>query len=109
VTVLKLTSSGKAIQVVDDFGNVYQTSVNSIHFLLSGKAKGGFITTNRMPYKVAADRFKPSEVWVPDGVDPRTLEGPAGSELTASGDAYSKKDREQKKEVKQFEDKKVEW
>ena len=68
MTVIKLTQSGKGVQVIDDFGNVYNTSVNSIHYLLSGQAKGGFITTRRMLNPTAPDRFKPSEIWDPNGI-----------------------------------------
>jgi len=107
MTILKLTSSGKAIQVVDDFGNVYQTSLNSIHYLLGGKSKGNFITTKRLPFKVAPDRYKPSELWLPDGVDPRTYESPDGGELTTTTDAFSVKDRKDKQEVKGYSDKNI--
>ena len=68
MTVIKLTKSKKAIQIIDDDGRVYVTSVNSILYLLKGFAKGGFITTKRLPFDGAKDRFAPSELYDPEGV-----------------------------------------
>lgn len=103
MTVIKLTKSGKAVQVITDEGHVYQTSVNSVTYLLAGKAKGGFITTKRMPWDVAPERFAPSELYDPNGV----FAGNAGKTLTTANDALSQKAAESKKVKKLYEDKKV--
>jgi hypothetical protein len=63
-----------------------------------GKAKGDFITTKRLPFNVAPGRYKPSELYDPDGV----FEGEASKTLTTNNDALSvkaKKDKEKKKAV----------
>lgn len=103
MTVIKLTKSGKAVQIVDDDGRIYQTSVNSMMYLLSGKAKGGFITTVRLPFSVAANRFAPSKLYDPNGV----FKGDAGKTLTTTNDSLSVKTREAVQVKKVYEDKKV--
>lgn len=103
---MKLTKSGKAVQIVDDDGRVYQTSVNSVMYLLGGKAKGGFITTVRLPFNAAPDRFKPSELWDPKGV----FQGDAAKTLdkvTTGNDAFSESFKKDKEEVESFQDKDV--
>ena len=103
MTIIKLTSSGKAVQVVTDNGEVYQTSVNFVQGLLMGKCKAGFITTKRMPFNVSPDKFKPSEVYDPQG----TFKGNASKTLTSSNDAYSKKVVDSNKKMNIFKDKMV--
>lgn len=68
VTVIKLNKSGKAILIIDDEGRMYQTSVVFMLGLLNGKSKHGFITTSRLPFNSAPGRFKPSELWDPNGL-----------------------------------------
>lgn len=108
MTIIRLTSSGRAIQVVTDEGYVYQTSTTFLQGLLWGKAKGNFITTNRMPFNVAPDRFKPSELYDPDG----KFQGEARKTLdrnntTTTNDAISVKTRKEKEVKKGYVDKKV--
>jgi len=99
-----LTKNKKAVQVVTDEGYVYQTSVVFLQGLLMGKAKAGFITTSRLPFNVAPGRFKPSELWDPDGV----FDTPEKRRtLTNNNDAFSVKERENKEIKKGFEDKAV--
>jgi hypothetical protein len=103
MTVIKLTKSRKAVQVITDEGKVYQTSVNSLAFLLGGKARGDFITTVRMPFNVSPDRYKPSEVWTDGGrIDPRTLDNQ--EIVAASQDPLALKTRESKKAQKAYTD-----
>ena len=106
MTVIRLTESGKAVQVITDEGEVFQTSVNSVQFLLMGKAKGNFITTSRMIYNVAPDRFKPSQLYDPKGVfagnAAKTLEP-----VTTGNDALSVKARASNESAKAYEDKPV--
>jgi len=103
LTVVKLTKSGRAVQIIDDEGRVYQTSVVFMQGLLMGKAKGNFITTCRLPFNFAPDRFKPSELYDPDGV----WDGDNSKTLTTTNDAVSVKTRMEKEEKRSFVDKKV--
>lgn len=98
VTVIKLTSSGKGIQVIDDEGNVFQTSKLYVETLLAGNIKGNFILLNRLPWKAAEDRFKKSPLWEPKtGV---TKEGLVASDSTTT-DVLSVKGRETVKQAEQ--------
>jgi len=103
MTILKLTKSKKAVQIIDDEGHVYITSVNSVLYLLKGLAKGSFITTKRLPFDVAKDRFKPSELYDPDGV----FTGNASKTLTTTNDAISQKVLKGNEVKKAFVDKNV--
>lgn len=104
MTVIKLTSSKKAIQIIDDEGRVYQTSVNSIAYLLSGKAP--FITTSRLPFNVAPGRYKPSEIWTDGGkINPSSV---IQAESTKN-DPASVKAREEKNKNKAYVDKVIEF
>lgn len=104
MTVLKLTKSGKAIQVVDDDGRVYVTSVNSLVMLMNGNAKPGFLMMKRLPFNVSPDRFEQSPVYDPDGVFEK--EGTEKS-LNTGNDMFSKKGREQSEQKKAYTDKSV--
>ena len=103
MTVIKLTKSKKAVQIITDEGLIYQTSVNSLTYLLQGKAKGDFITTIRLPFNASPDRYKPSEVWTDNGrIDIRTLQ-PA-EEIKSHKDALSPKGREERQQKKAYQD-----
>lgn len=103
MTVIRLTKSKKAINIIDDEGKSYITSVNSITYLLNGHAKGDFITTKRLPHNVAPGRFAPSELYDPEGV----FQGDAAKSLTTANDAVSIKGRKEKEVKEGFKDKKV--
>jgi len=107
MTILKINKSGKSVQIITDEGKVYQTSVVFLQGLLMGKSKCGFITTSRLPFNVAPDRFKPSILWDPQGIfkgdAAKTLDGP----LTTTNDALSVGVRKANEQKKVFEDKKV--
>lgn len=98
MTVLKLTSSGKGLQVIDDEGNVFQTSKLYVEMLLRGDIKGNFVLLNRLPWKVAEDRFKKSPLWVPK--DYAGKEGMIDSSSTTT-DVLSGKGREAVKQAEQ--------
>jgi hypothetical protein len=66
MTIVKLTKNGNGVLIVDDSGNAYITSKHFMQGLLWGKAPHGFITTKRMPHKIADSRFKPSELYDPN-------------------------------------------
>jgi hypothetical protein len=104
MTVLKLTTSKKAIQIIDDNGQVYQTSVNSIAYLLSGKAP--FITTSRLPFNVAPGRYKPSALWTDGGrINVKSIE----QATSTKNDAQSVQVLEEKKKDKAYEDRVIEF
>ena len=60
VAVVLKTSSGKAVQFVDDEGVVFMTSVSWLKTLLYGDKK--LIELTRMPYKASPGRFRKSAV-----------------------------------------------
>lgn len=109
MTVLKLSSNKKSIQVIDDDGNMYVTSVNFVIGLINGKSPKGFITTTRLLNKVAPDRFKPSEVFDPHGLlkNPNTAKTLDTNNLTTNSDVFSVKARQETENSKAFVDKKV--
>lgn len=100
MTIIKLNSSGKAVQVITDNGEIYQTSVVFLQGLLMGKAKGNFITTSRLPYNVSPTRFKPSILWDPQGI----FKGDAAKTLTTTNDSLSQKSLKTNEKKKVFKD-----
>jgi len=110
MTVARLTSNGKVVQIIDDYGRVYQTSTTFMMGLLNGRAKGNFVLLSRCPWNVAPDRFKKSEIWDPNGLwtgDKIKSLDPNSDPLTTTNDGLSVKVREEKKKKKSFEDKAV--
>jgi len=101
MAVAKLTKSGKAVQFIDEEGNVFQTSVIYLQSLIKGNIRGNFILFNLLPFKVAKDRFKPSPLYNPkqQSVEDRVL--------TTTNDAISNKTIKTNEQKKQFEDKPV--
>lgn len=99
MAVVKLTASKKAVQFIDDEGNVFQTSVLWISSLLSGNNSNGLILLTRLPEKVSKDRFKVSPV-LGNPV-------PEQGEVDLSSDPLSRKSRKEKVLEKQYKDVKV--
>lgn len=62
--IVKLTASKKAIQIIDDDGNVFQTSAEWMRSLLMGNKQ--LVLCNRMPFSVSPTRYKPSPIYNPD-------------------------------------------
>lgn len=60
--IIKLSASGKAITVIDDFGNSYGTSVTYLLGLVSGQMKSPFIQLSRYPQPAKLDRYKMSPI-----------------------------------------------
>ena len=75
MAVMKLSKSGNQIQFVDDFGNVYGTSWQSLVNLKSGKVKQGFTMLMRLPFNVSPLRFGVSPTWNPGNVNVMPLAG----------------------------------
>lgn len=90
MTVIKLSKSGKALLVIDDFGNVF---VCPKVFVDNLSKKGGFVLMSRFPTKVSLDRFKVSPLYDPDNVGD-------SKDVKLVNDGLSKsfiKDKEEKK------------
>jgi hypothetical protein len=85
MTVIKLTSSKKAILVIDDDGNSFITSLHYWNELLRGNNKQGFLLMQRLPEKVSDSRFKRSPEY-----------GNKPEPVAPSGDALSKTSRQEK-------------
>ena len=116
MTVLKLTKSGKAVLIIDDFGNTYITSKHFIQGLLWGKAPHGFITTLRLPSATSESRFTPSALYDPlkEYVGNKEKSIPplrcahTGS-LDASSDGLSDVGQKERDEITTYSDKDIEW
>ena len=104
MTVIKLTASKKGVLIITDEGVPYVTSVNSIMYLLGGKAKGDFITTKRLPHTVNDGRFKPSELYDPTGMANQKTLDPT---VRNANDGLSISFKETQKQKKGYTDKKV--
>jgi len=104
--IVKLSSSGRAVQVVDDGGCVFQTSVEFVRGLLEGRSPSGFVLLTRLPFKVASGRYKPSPVYNPVSGEKEVYEGVV-SEDSVSGDVQSVRVTSRKRERDSFLDKKV--
>ena len=103
MTILKLTKSRKAIQVITDEGKVYQTSVNSMTYLLNMQNTNGFITTTRLPFNVSPTRYKPSEIWTDGGrIDPRSVQETHDGK--SSQDGHSIAFTRKQEQTKQYRD-----
>lgn len=84
MTILKLTKSGRGVQVVDDFGNLYQVSKSMLErFLVQGNVEGVLYFT-RMPVGLKPDRFGVSKVYESGGVD-LGLNGSGSLEFSEDG------------------------
>lgn len=106
MTIIKKSSSGKGVVVVDDDGRVYTTSLNYLMGMLNGKSEHGFILMARMPMNASPDRYKKSEVYDPNGVFKgdcaKTLEP-----IKSGEDGMSNKSRDERVRKEAFKDKKV--
>jgi hypothetical protein len=98
---MKMSASKKAVVVIDDDGNVFTTSAAFVSQLLRGLMnKPDFILMSRMPDKVASDRFKKSEVWVPPGYEKPLTSGDAPTQTNDAFSSLVKKDKELRQEFK---------
>jgi hypothetical protein len=104
--IIKISKSGKAFQVVDDNGIVYQTSVYIAKMLLEGTVNGGWVLLSMLPEKVSADRFPKSPLYMPEGMSADDV----SAEVTrASQDAYSEKRAKDNTSKDAYKDKQIEW
>ncbi len=101
---MKLSSSGKQLQFIDEEGNVYGTSTLFAKGMMEGKSKHGFILLTKMPFKVNKNRFAKSPVYNPDTGE---KEVQTEETLTNNNDAFSVKAKEKTNQTKAFKDKVV--
>ena len=108
MTVLKLSKSGKQLQIIDDFGNVYGISVFAARWLLDGKVKFGHSVAQRLPFKVSPERFGVSPLWNPEGsTEVPNISIPPDSGITLNNDAFSYKSLKKEEDNKKYTDKEV--
>lgn len=99
--IIKLSASGKQVQVIDDSGVVFVTSKGFLERLFAGGVSSGFIVLTRMPFKVSSTRFPSSPVFNPvSGV----AEADKGQVPLVEGDAFDSKVLKQRRVVKAFSD-----
>ncbi len=101
MTVIKLSSSGKQLQVITDEGIVYGTSVAFVKGLMEGRSKSGFILLTRMPFMVSKTRFARSPVYNPESGE-KEVADESNTALKAAEDAISPKVTKANKEKKAF-------
>jgi hypothetical protein len=107
MAVVLKTSSGKAVQFIDEEGNVFMTSVSWLKTLLYGNKK--MIELTRMPYKANPGRFRKSPV-LDLGTGKKSLEPlEGGKELTNANDAFGtshllRVKREKEEKIKDVEE-----
>ena len=114
--IIKLSKSGKGVVIIEDYGEVHVTSVKHMAALISGRMKGPFIRTTRMPTPAEIDRFEPSPILGKDGEhiehdDPRWTEPQCSHNIQVEGHSEAGIDRKQikKREVKEIYSDKVVW
>ena len=102
MAVVKLSKSGKQVQIIDDDGNMFVTSTVYMAMLLQGNAKRGLVLLSRLPIKVSSERFAKSPVYDPGGLlkQQDKYDNP-------KNDGLSKAFIKGNEEKKQFTDKKV--
>ena len=98
--MIKLSKSGKQVQVITDEGHVFATSKAYLISLLNQTLKMDWVLLKRLPFNVSPDRFKKSEIWIPEGQDRAYIEKQLGLANSTKEDSFSpeaKKKRVQKK------------
>lgn len=102
--IVKLTSSLKGVQIIDDDGKVFQTSVFALKSLLEGDNKK-FVICSKMPYDVSPDRFPKSPVY--GGYT--TIDAEKYDQRVLAKDALAYAHREKRDEEKPVKDAVVKW
>jgi len=110
MAVVKLSSSGRAVQFITDDGVLFQTSVSFFRGLLEGRSPSGFVLLTRMPWRVSKSRFKPSPVFNPVSGEKEVYVPGDDGESSGGGvgdDSLGRKSVVRGRSVRAFEDKKV--
>ena len=93
MAVVKKSSSGRAIQFIDEDGNVFQLSAGLFGKVMSGGINGDFVVLTRMPIPVPVGRFPVSPIYGDAGVK-------SAVDNIGSKDAFSKSFINERKEQK---------
>lgn len=101
MAVIKLSRSGKQVQFVDEEGFVFVTSATFLNKLLAGELRNGMILLSRLPQRVSVDRFKPSPVWNPNGLEVDT------NDKRVTEDAFANKSVEKRTKSKNYKDRSI--
>lgn len=99
--IVKLSSSGKQLQVVCDDGSVFVTSVAFLLRLVDGSLRSPFIVCSLLPNKASVDRFPKSPVYNP-GLGRVVVDS-----SKVSSDSFSKKSTSSVKVKRVFSDEEV--
>lgn len=103
--IIKLSSSGKQLQVVDDEGVVFGTSVEFLKGLLDGRSPKGFLLLTRLPFRVSKRRFAKSPVWVPEGGVKEVVDEDVGT----GEDVLSAREQKKRQVKRSVSDEGVKW
>jgi len=92
IAIIKKSSSGKGVLFVDDFGNVFMTSLSFLSRFLddSNRSPHGVVLLSRLPNALSISRFKQSPVFGVDDNEVVPLVGPDGP-VSIDSDAFSSK------------------
>ena len=105
MTIIKLTKSGKGLQVIlgeeAEPGTVLQIPAYNVIKLINGEYSGGFAVFSQLPVKTDPNRFPPSPLYDPLGV--------AADITKKTGDMFSSKNKKEKDKKKKLNDKKIDW
>ena len=122
--ILKPSKSGKALVVIDDFGNVYSVPLSYLLALLGGRVPNGpgFALASRMTQPANLDRFQPSPIFLGLDGDGKALTAEEGddswtppqcphlvAEVRNHGDGLSDQAAGARAEKRMFTDKVIEW
>lgn len=99
MTIAKLSSSKKALVVIDDQGNVFVAPAYKVAEILEGTRQ--MTLFSRMPARASAAHFKVSPVYGDAVAQP--------GELTRANDSLSKQALEGKAATRPIEDAEVDW
>ena len=101
MAVMKLSSSGKQVQFIDEEGNMFVTSAAFTMGLLQRRSP--LVLLSRLPLKVSKGRFKVSPLYDPSGLAKNNEK----HSLTTSNDGLSPKVIESNSQKSNMEDKSV--
>lgn len=105
MAVIKLSTSGRQVQFIDDEGNVFVTSSAYVMGLFQGKSNHQLILLSRLPLKASKDRFKQSPLYDPSGLMKEN--NSHETNIDKAKDAFAPSTIKELKEVNQFKDKQV--
>ena len=86
MAVVKLSKSGKQVQIIGDDGVMYMTSRDYLQRLLDCQFK--IVLLSKAPLRVSKDRFKQSSIYDPNGLMEKYSDDP---NILSKSDALSPK------------------